>query len=168
MKGKSIIWLIIACILSGLLVHVVKNYNNNTNHIPTLGYRVYLEGKAIGLIKSKDELNEYINKQQEKLKDKYHVDMIYIPNNIDIVKEITYEDSFDSISHIYDMISTISPFTIKGYQITIDRTNSTEYTNDDNDANNKPKIIKINVLNKEIFSKAIEEVVLSFINSEQY
>ena len=167
MKGKSIIWLIISCILSGLLVHVVKNYNANT-HIPTEGYRVYLEGKSIGLIKSKDELNEYINKQQEKLKDKYHVDTIYIPNNIDIVKEITYEDSFDSISHIYDMINTISPFTIKGYQITIDRTNSTQYTNDENLIDDKPKIIKVNVLNKEIFSKAIEEVVLSFVNEEQY
>ena len=168
MKGKSIIWLIIACVLSGLLVHVVKNYNGNTNHIPKEGYRVYLEGKSIGLIESKDELNEYINTQQEKLKDKYHVDTIYIPNNIDIVKEITYEDSFDSISHIYNMINTISPFTIKGYQITVDRTNSTQYTNDDNIVDDKPKIIKINVLNKEIFSKAIEEVILSFVSQEQY
>ena len=168
MKGKSIIWLIIASLLSGILVHVVKNYNGNANHVPVNGYRVYLEGKAIGLIESRDELNEYINKQQEKLKDKYHVDTIYIPNNIDIVKEITYEDKFDSISYIYNMINTISPFTIKGYQVTIDRTNSTEYQNDDNEAVDKPKIIKINVLNKEIFSKAVEEVILSFVNSEQY
>ena len=168
MKGKNIIWLIISFVLSGFLVSAVKNYNGNTSHIPLEGYRVYLEGKAIGLIKSKDELNEYINKQQEKLKDKYHVDNIFVPNNIDIVKEITYEDSFDEISHIYNMINTISPFTIKGYQVTIDRTKSTEYTNDDNDTDNKPKIIKINVLNKEVFNKAIEEVILSFINEEQY
>jgi len=167
-KGKSIIWLIIACILSGLLVHVAKNMDDSSKHIPTEGYRVYLEGKPIGLIKSKDELNEYINKQQEKLKNKYNVDMIYIPNNIDIVKEITYEDNFDSISHVYNMINTISPFTIKGYQVTIDRTNSTQYTNDDNVVDDKPKIIKVNVLNKEIFSKAIEEVVLSFVSQEQY
>ena len=168
MKGKSIIWLIIAFILSGILVNVVKNYDGNTNHIPTDGYRVYLEGKPIGLIQSKDELNDYINKQQEKLKDKYHVDNIYVPNNIDIVKEITYEDKFDSIPQIYNMINTISPFTIKGYQITIDRTNSTQYTNDDNIVDDKPKIIKVNVLNKEIFSKAIEEVILSFVSKEQY
>ncbi len=168
MKGKSIIWLIISCILSGLLVHVVKNYSGDTNHIPMEGYRVYLEGKPIGLIESKDELNEYINIQQEKLKDKYQVDTIYIPNNIDIVKEITYEGNFDSISHIYNMINTISPFTIKGYQITIDRTNSTQYTNDDNEVDTKPKIIKVNVLNKEIFSKAVEDVILSFVSKEQY
>ena len=65
-------------------------------------------------------------------------------------------------------MNTISPFTIKGYQITIDRTNSTQYKNDDNEEDTKPKIIKINVLDKEIFNKAIEEVILSFVDQEQY
>ena len=167
MKGKNIIWLVIAAIISGIMVQVVKNFNE-TNNNPTLGYRVYLEGKTIGLIKSKDELNEYINVQQEKLKEKYHVDTIYIPNNIDIVKEVTYDNNFDSIEHIYNMIETISPFTVKGYQITIDRTKSTEYKNDDNDTDNKPKIIKLNVINKEIFNKSIEDVILSFVDEEQY
>ncbi len=168
MKGKSIIWLIIAGILSGILVTVVKNFGVDKTKIPTQGYRVYLEGKTIGLIKSKDELNEYINKQQEKIKDKYHVDTVYIPNNIDIVKEISYDEKFDSISNIYNMINTISPFTIKGYQITVDRSKSTEYQNDDNDVDTKPKVFKLNVINKEIFNKAIEEVVLSFVDKEQY
>lgn len=167
MKGKNIIILIIVGILSGVLVTFAK-YSNEKGRIPAEGYRVYLEGKSIGLIKSKDELNEYINLQQEKIKNKYHVDNVYVPNNIDIVKEITYEDSFDSVSHIYNMINTISPFTIKGYQVTIDRTNSTEYSNDDNSDDTKPKIIKLNVINKEVFNKAIEDVVLSFINREQY
>ena len=105
MKGKSIIWLIIAAVLSGFLVNTIKNSNLNSSKIPKEGYRIYLEGKTIGFIESKDELNAYINKQQEKLKDKYHVDTIYVPNNIDIVKEITYEGNFDSISHIYNMIN---------------------------------------------------------------
>ena len=168
MKGKSIIWLIIAAVLSGFLVNAIKNSNLNSSKIPKEGYRIYLEGKTIGFIESKDELNAYINKQQEKLKDKYHVDTIYVPNNIDIVKEITYENNFDSIEHIYSMIDTISPFTIKGYQVTIDRTNSTEYKNDDNESSNKPKITKINVINKEIFNKSIEDVILSFVDEEQY
>lgn len=167
MKGKDIIWLLIAAILSGIMVTSIKNYNEK-NSIPQQGYRVYLEGKTIGYIKSRDELNSYINKQQEKLKDKYHVDTIYIPNNIDIVKEITYEDNFDSIEHIYNMINTISPFTIKGYQVTIDRTNSTEYQNDDNEEDNGPKITKINIINKEIFNKSIDEVILSFVDEDEY
>ena len=167
MKGKSIIWLIIAAIISGILVTSIKDYNEK-NRIPQEGFRVYLEGKTIGYIKSRDELNEYINVQQEKLKSKYHVDTIYIPNNIDIVKEVTYENNFDSIEHIYSMINTISPFTIKGYEVTIDRTNSTEYQNDDNDNENKPKITKLNVINKEIFNKSVEDVILSFVDDEEY
>jgi murein DD-endopeptidase MepM/ murein hydrolase activator NlpD len=167
-KGKNLIWLLVAGILSGLLVTAVKHYGNDTKKIPQEGYRVYLEGRSIGLIKSKDELNEYINVQQEKLKEKYHVDTIYIPNNIDIVKEITYEDNFDNISNIYNTINTISPFTIKGYQVTIDRSNSTQYQNDENEEDTKQKIIKINVIDKDVFNKAIEEVVLSFVDQEEY
>ena len=66
------------------MVVIVKNENKKYNE-PITGYRVYLEGKPIGLIKSNDELNKYINIQQEKLKQKYHVDTIYIPNDINIV-----------------------------------------------------------------------------------
>ena len=168
MKGKNIIILIIVGLLSGLMVNVVKASNNN-DYMPIEGYRVYLEGKSIGLIKSRDELNEYINKQQEKLKEKYHVDQIYVPNNIDIVKELTYENNIDSVPNIYNMINTISPFTIRGYEITIDKTNSTIYENDDNTANkDKNKIIKLNVINKEIFNKSVEDVILSFVDKEQY
>ena len=167
MKIKNIIIIIIVAVLSWFLVNFVKSTNEYAR-IPITGYRVYLEGKTIGFIESKDELNEYINKQQEKLKEKYHVEQIYVPNNIDIVKELTYENNISSVESIYNMINTISPFTIKGYEITIDRTNSTEYKNDDNNNDNKPKIIKFNVLNKEIFSKSIEDVVLSFVDKEQY
>ena len=167
MKGKDIIWLAIALIISGLLVIVNKNPDENTNN-PTIGYRVYLEGKAIGFINSKDELNEFINVQQEKVKDKYNVDTIYIPNDIDIVKELTYDQNIDTVNNIYNKISEISPFTIKGYRVTIDRTNSTVYANDDNNDEDKEKIIKINVINKEIFRKAVENVILSFVDDEQY
>ena len=164
MKGKNIVILIVVLLLSGLMVNVVKASNKQNIQIPVTGYRVYLEG----FIKSKDELNEYINKQQERLKDKYHVDQIYVPNNIDIVKELTYEENIDTVENIYNMINTISPFTVKGYVVTIDRSKSTQYKNDDNDSDNKPKIIKLNVLSKEIFSKAIESVILSFVDKEQY
>ena len=99
MKGKNIIWLLIAGILSGLLVTMVKDYGTDNKHIPQDGYRVYLEGKSIGLIKSKDELNEYINVQQEKLKEKYHVDTIYIPNDIDI--EYYYTIYYKRLSNNY-------------------------------------------------------------------
>lgn len=168
MKIKNIVFLFIAILISGLLVIMVKNENKKYNE-PIVGYRIYLEGKPIGLIKSNDELNNYINIQQEKLKDKYHVDTIYIPNDINIVKELTYEKNIDSVQSIYNKINAISPFTIKGYQVTIDRTNSEEYQNDENEVDeNRVKIIKINILNKEIFTKATENVILSFVTNEQY
>ena len=102
MKNKNILWLCIAFIISGVLTYSIKNTSKNT--IPTEGYRVYLEGKSIGFIKSKDELNKYINTQQERLKNQYKVDTIYIPNNIDIIKEITYDNKIDSITDIYNKI----------------------------------------------------------------
>ena len=168
MKIKNIFWLFVAMLISGILVTFVKN-ENKKNENPIVGYRIYLEGKTIGLIKSKDELDNYINVQQEKLKEKYNVDTIYIPNDINIVKELTYEKNIDSVDSIYNKINAISPFTIKGYQVIVDRTNSEEYQNDENEVNEeRTKIIKINVVNKEVFTKAIENVILSFVSDEQY
>ena len=168
MKIKNIVWLFIAMLTSGILVMYVKKENKGLQ-TPIEGYRVYLEGTPIGLIKSNDELNEYINVQQDKLKDKYNVDTIYIPNEINIVKELTYENEIDSVSSIYNKINAISPFTVRGYQIIIDRTNSENYKNDDNNINdNRQSIIKINVINKEIFTKATENVILSFVTDDQY
>lgn len=167
MKIGSIFAIIFASIVS--FVGVSYTNNQTENNIPIEGYRVYLDGKTIGLIESKDELENYIDTQQQKLKEKYHVDKIYIPNEIDIVKEITYDEKIDSISSIYNKINQISPFTIRGYQITIDKTNSTEYGNDDNEVDeNKEKIIKVNVINKEIFEKAVESVILSFVDEDKY
>ena len=61
MKSKPGVWIFIAILLvilafiaSGFLV--TFNKKSVINHAPIEGYRVYLEGKAIGLIKSKDEL----------------------------------------------------------------------------------------------------------------
>ena len=166
MKGKSIIWLFLALIISGCLVTISKH--NIKNNEPIEGYRVYLEGKSIGLIKSKNELNNYINAQQDKIKKQYNVDNVYIPNDIDIVKEITYDRDISTVESIYHQINAISPFTIRGYQIIIDKTNSGTYVNDDNENNEKEKIVRINVLNKEVFTKAVENVILSFVNDDQY
>ena len=39
-------------------------------------YRVYLKGKSLGLIKSKKQLEEYIDKKQAEIKEKYDVDKV--------------------------------------------------------------------------------------------
>ena len=167
MKVKNIVSILFASIISFAAIYFTTN-THDTN-IPVEAYRVYLDGEKIGLIKSKEELENYIDRQQESLKQKYKVDKIYIPNEIDIVKDITYDEHIDSVSTIYNKISSISPFTIKGYEVTIDRTNSTSYGNDDNEVDeNRELIVNVNVMNKEIFTKAVEMVILSFVDEDKY
>lgn len=166
MKLKNIILIIIAVFLS--LAIVLYQHNKEENQNPVVAYRVYLEGEDIGLIESEEKLLDYINQQQEKLKEKYGVDEIHVPNDIDIVKDITYTGNISSIEEIYNKINSIAPFTIEGYQITIDKTNSSIYVNDDNVADDGEKIIKLYVLDKEIFVNAVENVIMSFVSSEDY
>ena len=96
MKLKNIISIVISIIIS--IIFVVNDTNKDYNSVPIEAYRVYLDGKTIGLIESKEELERYINSQQESLKEKYKVDKIYIPNEIDIIKDITYDENIDIIS----------------------------------------------------------------------
>lgn len=166
MKLKNIIFTIVAILIS--LVVVIFEGKEDKDKSPIIAYRVYLEGKDIGLIESRTKLDDYINIQQEKLKEKYNVDKIYIPNNIDIVKDVTYEENISSVESIYNKINNISPFTIKGYEITIDRTNSSIYVNDDNVSDDREKIIKLYVLDRDIFVESVENVIMSFVSSDDY
>ena len=71
---------------------------------PKTVYRVYLEGKSLGIIKSKTELENYIDKKQQQIKEKYGVDKVYAPKDIDIIKEITFSEDVTSIKKIYNKI----------------------------------------------------------------
>ena len=172
MKVKDIVAVFIALIVSFGLVYVTNRTIEGKEPIPC--YRVYLEGKSIGLITSKDELNDYINKQQQKLKEQYKVDMVYIPNDIDVVKDVTYDNQFSTIEEIYEKINNQSPFTIKGYRVKIDQTNNNNYRGDEKseeeleEDKEKETIITINILDKSILEEAIKSVVLSFVTDEEY
>lgn len=166
-KSKNIIFIIMALIISSVIVFL-ENQVQSINK-PIIAYRVYLEGKDIGLINSKNDLENYIDAKQDALKEKYNVKKIHIPNNINIVKDVTYDENISSVDQIYNKINNISPFTIEGYQITIDKTNSSSYVNDDNVSSiDEEKIIKINVLDKNTFVKAVEKVITSFVSSDDY
>ena len=173
MSKKNVLSVIIALILSLGITILTNSENIFKNKIPTESYRVYLKGELIGLIKSEDELNNYINDKQQDIKEKYGVNKVYIPNDINVVKDITYENNLTSVSSVYNTISEKSPFTIKGYVFTIDKTKSTDYTEGtDEDPNAtveyKEKIIKINVLNKELFKNSVMKTVFSFVTEEEY
>ena len=135
-----------------------------TSKNPKTLYHVYLKGKSLGLIKSKKELEEYIDKQQDQIKKKYNVDKVYAPDELDIVKEITYSKNPISVERVYKKIKDISPFTINGYKITIKGLETTD---------SKGKKVKgskqnIYVLDKKVFKESVDNTVRSFISKEDY
>lgn len=161
MNNRMIIYIIIASILSIILINIE---NAGINKEPHEVYRVYLKGKSLGLIKSKKELENYIDKKQEKIKKKYKIDKVYAPDELDITKEITYDNRLIPIDTIYKKIENISPFTIDGYTITI---NGLEKTNSEG-KKERAKDINIYVLDKNIFTKAVTKTVQSFTTKEKY
>ena len=136
----------------------------NINNEPHTVYRVYLKGESLGLIKSKEALEKYIDKQQEEVKRKYNVKKVYVPTDLDIVKEVTYSNELRTNKEIYDEIKDISPFTIDGYIVKIRSVESKK----DKDNKEKQTTQRIYVLNKDIFTNSIEKTVKSFISEEDY
>ena len=131
---------------------------------PQVVYRVYLKGKSIGLIESKEELENYINKKQSEIKKKYNVKKVYLPKDLDIVKEKTFSKKVENVEDIYNEIKDESPFTISGYTIKIKGLDTT-----DSEGNKvKGKDQKIYVLDKNVFINSVDKMVKSFIPEESY
>lgn len=159
MKQKTIIYTILALVLSASVFF----FENEKKYDPQEVYRVYLDGDSIGLIYSKNEFEEHINKEEETIKKKYNVEKVYIPNNLDIVKEITYNGKVESVTSIYDKIKDKTSFTIKGYKITIkgveEVTEQGTVQTDD---------VVINVLDKQVFLDSVHNTIGAFIEEEEY
>lgn len=131
---------------------------------PESVYRVYLKGKSLGIIKSKKSLENYIDRKQNEIKKKYNVDKVYVPSELDIIKETTYDKGIKTNKEIYNEIKDISPFTISGYSIKLKGVD----TKDVNGKTIKGKNQTIYVLDKKIFTNSIERTVKSFIPKEEY
>lgn len=127
-------------------------------------YRVYLKGESLGLIKSKKDLENYINKEQKSIKKKYNVKKVYLPTDLDIVKETTHSNKIKTTKEIYEEIKDKSPFTISGYIIKIKGIN----TKDSKGKTVKGKNQTLYVLKKDVFQKAVEKTAKSFISDEEY
>ena len=108
MNKKTIIYIIIGILLSGTVF--LTGYTKYKN--PDELYRVYLSGKTIGYIKSKDELEKYIDLKESEIKKEYNVKNVYTPKDLDVVKEVTYNKKISTVEDIYQKIKDISPFTI--------------------------------------------------------
>lgn len=120
---------------------------------PNTYYEVYLNNEELGVIKSKEELEEYINKRSVEYKTKYNVKKVHIPNGLEIKKINTYNSKTISVEDIYDMIYEKEPFTISGYQFSIKK---------------EDKLEKIYVLKKDTFKQAINSMIETFVGKEKY
>ena len=160
MNKKEKIVIVLIMILS---IFITTGFSN-VSKTPKTAYRVYLKGESLGLIKSKKSLEEYIDKEQSAIKQKFNVDKVYVPSDLDIKKEITYSNDIKTNQQIYEEIKDKSPFTISGYLVKIKQLDS----KDQNGKKIKGKTLKLYVLDRKIFEKAIETTVKSFIPEEEY
>ena len=138
------------CLVTALLVGLTSN---NVNTTPIQAYQVYLDGKVIGIIDSKEKLENYIDTKQQQIKEEYKVDTVYKPNGLEIKEFMTYQSKIDKVEDIYNLIKEEKPFTIKGYVVTIKQK--------DND-------VLINILEKEVFEEALTKTIETFVNKEEY
>lgn len=171
-KVKIVFLTILAISLS--TIFIVLDNTKNVYYGAKEVYRVYLKGKSIGVIESKTELEEYIDNEATEIKEKYNTNKVYAPTGLEIKSEITYNDKIMTASEIYENIKNEQDFTIEGYRITIIREESKEIdeTKNESDTNKENTTTKekeyIYLLDKNILSGAINNVVLSFVDEEQY
>lgn len=120
---------------------------------PYTYYRVYYDGELLGTVKSEEELLKYINDNNAEYKEKYNVTDVYKPNNLLIKSYKTYESAVDDTYSVYKKIEALASFTLKGYEFSI--------TNGENSES-------IFVLNEQVFNDAIEAVIKTFVDANDY
>ena len=124
-------------------------------------YRVYLKGKSLGLIESKKELEDFIDQKQNEIKEKYNVKKVYVPADLDIAKETTFDRNIKTTEEIYEEIKDISPFTINGYIVKIKGIDTQEA---ETGKTITGETIVIYVTDKDVFTNSIQKTVRSFIS----
>lgn len=163
MKNKLTFSILSIAILSILSIFIL-GFKLTSNKTPEEVYMVYLDGKKIGTVKSKEDFEKYINKQEEKLKEKYKVDKIYTPKGVEIKKVVTYNKHFDSNESIYNILVEKQNFTVRGTIINIEK----EKENDSEKKETETETITINVTSKDIFDESVVDLIKSFIDEKEY
>ena len=151
-KIKMSVTIVLTFLISAIFVSLFDDQQTRALAEPKTLYQVYLAGNPIGVTDSKIALEQYINQEQKAIKDQYKVEKVYPPKDLYIEKYINYTDKILSAKEIYDKIQKESPFTIKGYAITIKREDP----------------ITVYVLKKEMFSNAVTRTIQAFVPKEQF
>ena len=149
-KIKQNIPIVISLIIAFLFITIIGIITPQDNEIKEV-YNVYLDGRLLGTIKSKDALEKYIDNEQKELKEEFNVKKVYKPNGLDIEKCLTHDAKILSEKQIYNKIKEKTSFTIKGYVVTIKSDDKEE---------------KINILDKKMFDNAVNKVLTVFVNKK--
>lgn len=147
-KGINIVLLILLSCTIFLL-----GYTKKGNIPPNYLYQVYLDDLTLGLIESKEELEEYINQKGEDIKQQYRVDNVYAPAGIEIRKISTYNGNIISIDEVFENLKDLKPFTIDGYQFTIKK---------------EEENLIIYTTEESVFKKSLENAIMTFTGKENY
>lgn len=149
MKKLGTILLVIIIIIA--IIYFGFNYKTGISAASL--YKVYLNEEIIGVIDSKEELEDYIDNKSDEYKKKYDVDRVYAPNGLKLQKVTTYDVETDAIEDVYKTIAAKAEFTIEGYEFKI--------KSDD-------KEIVIYTLTEEIFRTAVDNTIRTFVGDEDY
>lgn len=163
MKEKTFknILIYILTFSSIILLSILLTSSYRSNKEPNEYYEVYLDGKVIGAVKSKKELENYIDKNNDIYKQQFNVNRVYSPNGLSIEKKLTYHKKIKNVDDIYNIIQERRPFTIRGYQFTINRVVR-------NGKKEEIKQIKVYVTDSKIFDEAIVSLFKTYVGTETY
>jgi murein DD-endopeptidase MepM/ murein hydrolase activator NlpD len=152
MKSKDKIISFLISIIVLVLYIVVYSYSKINTNIDKV-YNVYLDGKIIGVIASKDELYELINQKQQDIKEKYNVKNVYPPETLKVLENYSYSSKVDEVYSIYEKIELLEDFSVMGYEFKIAKSDKhDEYS--------------IYVLDKDVFYDGLKKFVLSFVSED--
>ena len=126
-------------------------------------YKVYLNGTTIGLIDNKQGLLDLINKEKSEIKEKYKVNKVFPPSGLDIQEVVTYDNDISSVEDVYETIKNKEPFTVSGYEITINYNNEKK-ADEENKEIKEP--VKLHVLKKKDFEEGFYNTIAAFVGSE--
>ena len=144
--------IILGIFLSAFVIYMCLSFEPKKREVHNY-YQVYLGGEKIGLIASRDELFDLIDREQQEIKDKYKVDKVYSPSGLEVNEVSTYKTDLLTPQEVYDEIKDLDPFTIEGYEVSIKK-----------DKNKKV----FYVLDKNDLDKAIRNTVIAFVDEEKY
>ncbi len=127
-------------------------------------YRVSLAQKKIGYIDSLDDFKKIVNANASKTKNKYNVDKVYLPDEVNVQKVYIYNPKTETARDMYERLRDEIKVSVKGYEVTIKGVND---VNVNGEATYK-ETLNFYVLDKEVFNQALKNAIGIYLNQKDY